>query len=117
MDYSGTPRNGGQVPKMIDLGFDSDQDFHVYTIEWLKDEINFYVDNKEVWTETRNKPDLDLNINLSSFLVGQNISWGPQWAGRFDPQTLPALAQFDWVKYEPLQDGSALDEKPHTGSQ
>jgi beta-glucanase (GH16 family) len=101
VDQEGTIANGGQLPKMIDLGFDSNQDYHVYTIEWLRDRINFIVDGKTVWTETRNLPDLGLNLFLGSFVVNQDNGWGPQWAGKFDPQTLPAAAMYDWVKYEP----------------
>ncbi len=103
VDHEGTIENGGQLPKMIDLGFDSDQDYHVYAIEWLKDRINFYVDDKQVWTETRNLPDQGLNMFVSSFVVNQTNGWGPGWAGSFDPQSLPASAMFDWVKYEPAQ--------------
>lgn len=102
VDQEGTIANGGQLPKMIDLGFDSNQDYHIYTIEWLRDRINFLVDNKQVWTETRNLPDLGMNLFLGNFVVNQDNGWGPQWAGKFDPQTLPASAQYDWVKYEPV---------------
>ena len=107
IDNEGTPQNGGMLPKMIDLGFDSTKAFHVYTIELLNDRINFFVDDKQVWTETRNQPDMGLMISLSSFLVNQDTSWGAGWAGKFGPETLPASVQFDWVKYEPLPNGSA----------
>lgn len=101
IDRSGTPENGGMLPKIIDLGFDSNIDFHVYTIEWQKDRIIFFVDNKLVWTETHNLPDRGLNMFEESFVVKQDNGWGPQWAGQFDSKSLPANVQFDWVKYDP----------------
>jgi|GEM_PF-2243907 len=107
MDGEGTPQNGGMLPKLIDLGFNSNLNFHVYAIEWLRDRINFRVDDKLVWTETRNRPDLGLNLYLSNFIVNQDNGWGPGWAGKFDPRSLPASIQIDWVKYEPLVNGSA----------
>jgi endo-1,3-1,4-beta-glycanase ExoK len=101
IDHEGTPENGGQLPKLIDLGFDSTKAFHAYCVEWLKDRLNFYVDGKLVRSESRNLPDQELNLRLESFIVNQDNGWGPGWAGTFDPKTLPASVQYDWVKYEP----------------
>jgi beta-glucanase (GH16 family) len=101
IDHEGTPENGGQLPKLIDLGFDSTKAFHTYCVEWLKDRLNFYVDGKLVRSESRNLPDQELNLRLESFIVNQDNGWGPGWAGTFDPKTLPASVQYDWVKYEP----------------
>jgi beta-glucanase (GH16 family) len=100
LDHEGTPSNGGQLPKMIDLGFDSGKDFHIYTIDWKKEELDFYVDGKLVHTESRNIPDQPMNLRIESFAVNPDNGWGPQWAGKFDPANLPASVEFDWVRYE-----------------
>jgi beta-glucanase (GH16 family) len=85
---------------MIDLGFDSGKDFHIYTIDWKKEELDFYVDGKLVHTESRNIPDQPMNLRIESFAVNPDNGWGPQWAGKFDPANLPASVEFDWVRYE-----------------
>ncbi len=79
------------------LSFSPHEDFHEYAFEWTPNYVAWFVDGVEVYRQTGehiqtlNKPQ-KLMMNI----------WNPEatnWAGQFDPITLPAFAYYDWVKY------------------
>lgn len=79
-------------------------EYHTYAIEWTPFYVTWFVDGTEAlrqlgdFIQTLTKPQK----------IMMNI-WQPQyenWAGVFDPLTLPAFAYYDWVSYYAYTPGS-----------
>lgn len=76
-------------PVIIDLGFDASEDFHVYTIEWKSNEINWFVDNRIVhkrfdWDPTP-IPHLPMAFHTNIWPTHSK-----ELAGRLEVQKLPS---------------------------
>jgi len=77
--------------KDFDLGFAPQDDYHNYTIDWTKDRIKWYVDDKEVRELTPEEakngtryPQTPMNIRLGSWAAGDPNKNDPgviEWAG------------------------------------
>lgn len=48
--------NDKETKKVFDLGFNACEKAHLYTIEWSRDRVSFYVDNRWFDTRTENLP-------------------------------------------------------------
>ncbi len=82
------------------LDFDPSADFHVYAIEWLPEEVNFYVDEELVHTQTDQVAEfltLDSRLMLNAWPVEDTANL-TGWAGAVDDAALPAEATYDWVR-------------------
>jgi endo-1,3-1,4-beta-glycanase ExoK len=92
----GVPQDG----KIIELGFDASADFHDYKFVWEPTKITWYVDGKFVHqTKAGAKiPDNPGRIYLSLWSGSKTVN---DWLGEFN-YTKPVSAEFEWVKYEPL---------------
>jgi endo-1,3-1,4-beta-glycanase ExoK len=93
-----TPKRFEQI---VQLGFNAEDDFHVYAAEWTPADVKFVVDGQVVrtWTDEIARMKLPQNI-LFTIWASDSTSW----AGAIDAATLPASAQMDWIKvydYQP----------------
>lgn len=89
----------GQVNHVghLPVKFSPHLDFHTYAFEWTPDYVAWFVDGVEVLRQT--------GSHIQTLTRPQKIMmnvWNPQfenWAGVFNPATLPAFAYYDWVSY------------------
>ncbi|MBT3962374.1 MAG: family 16 glycosylhydrolase [Candidatus Marinimicrobia bacterium] len=87
------------LPELLDLTFNPNEEFHTYAFEWTSDIISFFVDDQliktvdnPVYVDTMNR---EQKIMMN---IWQSTSAG--WAGPFSASsTLPTYAFYDWVKY------------------
>ena len=78
-----------------ELGFDGADDFHEYAFLWLADSITWYVDGKAVYRATDSIPTRPTQIMMNVW----NCSGADDWSGKFNPNALPATAQYQWIGY------------------
>ena len=73
--------------------------FHIYSMEWTKDFITFYVDGKKVY---HYQPEIKTIKNWpfdKPFFLIFNIAIGGNWGGPIiDDKCFPAVMVIDWVK-------------------
>lgn len=84
----------GGHEKLIKLGFDASEDFHVYKIVWMPKQIEWYVDNKLVHKETSRLPQHPQRIMMNLW-PGINVD---SWLGYFSYKK-PLSAEYDYVRY------------------
>ena len=102
-----------------DIGADHSADWHVYTIDWLPEQIHFYVDGQHKRTVTKseidaaggNFPNQPATILMNFWLPDRKIA---KWfGGEWNLDQLPLVAQYDWFRYYTLDSAhpltSALD--------
>ncbi len=81
--------------QVINLGFDSSDDFHVYGFEWTPKYMKYYVDGVQVGHALTTKEALDQCTNMYMIL---NLAIDG-WDGKPDATTVwPAEYQCDWVR-------------------
>jgi len=82
------------------MGFDPSEAFHVYAMEWMEGEINWYVDNKKVQTYKGETPQKKMFILLALF-YGMHTGW----VGKVpDSQAYPVVFEVDYVRvYQTVQ--------------
>lgn len=80
------------------------QDYHTYAFEWTPEYVAWFIDGIEVLKQT--------GEHIQTLTLPQKIMmniWNPafeNWAGVFNPETLPAFAYYDWVSYYAYTPGS-----------
>jgi beta-glucanase (GH16 family) len=81
----------------IDVDFDTTAEFHNYAFEWDEKEIRWYIDGKLVRTRKAPDyiPDLPMSLRLNHWI---NCEAASDWAGKFDPRSLPGESQFSRVR-------------------
>ena len=84
----------GNHEKMIDLGFDSSQDYHRYGFDWQPSYIAWYIDGKEVYRAYDNIPKTPGKIMMNAW-PGKTVD---DWLNAFDGRT-PLTAYYQWVTY------------------
>jgi endo-1,3-1,4-beta-glycanase ExoK len=84
-----------QFPHLAALDFDATEDFHTYTIEWVPEEVRFFVDGTLMYTATEEVSYLTLPQNI---LMTIWASDAPGWAGPVDDTTSPTSVTYDWIK-------------------
>ncbi len=90
------------------------EEYNLYTVEWTKDAITFYVNGQQTFSY----PNLRLEDEAekmqwpfskeSSFYLILNMGLGGDragsWAGPIDDNNLPAVMEVDWVKVTKMPD-------------
>ena len=87
------------VGKIVDLGFDSSKDFHVYGFDWAADGIKWFVDGVKVYETPKNVP----IPNIPSYLflsLWSGAEPEDSWMGHFS-YFKPLTAEVDWVRFTP----------------
>ncbi len=79
---------------IANLSFDSSKDFHEYSFEWMPDSIQWYVDGVPRFTATDIIPQKPQKIMMNLW----SAHW-IEWAGKLDKKALPAVAEYDYVRY------------------
>jgi beta-glucanase (GH16 family) len=72
------------TPVLINLGFDASLDFHRYAIEWERNEIRWFVDNRLVHVRKNNYPTPIPNLPMN-FHVNTWPTCSKELAGEFSP--------------------------------
>ncbi len=90
----------GEHEYMYDLGFDASKDFHVYSFEWHKDCIIWYVDGKEAHRVNESIPVTKAKIMMNAW-AGKNVD---EWLKPFKDNKLPLVAEYEWIKFTPFNE-------------
>lgn len=80
---------------------DAQEQFHVYAVDWTKDQVDFYVDDKKYHSVTRNPSD-DFNgwpFDQRFHLI-LNVAVGGNWGGKegVDESIWPQKMEVDYVR-------------------
>jgi len=98
--YAGDEEVGHET--MIDLDFDASKALHTYTIVWMPEAIEWYVDGDLKHTEDGSRgalPTTPGRIMMNLWSGTDNLS---SWLGKF-VYTAPLSAQYDSVSYTTIQ--------------
>ena len=88
------------TPYLYRAPFDYGEDFHVYTIVWKSNSVEWHIDNETVFQTNYHVPDEPLQMLMNAWIA--DPSFGIGWLGRLDENTLPCRAEYQWVKYDPF---------------
>lgn len=75
---------------LYELGFNSNEEYHLYSILWLKDSISFYVDNAFVWSEKDLLINDSMNIRMNHWAGDTANKNMIDWLGQIDIEKLPS---------------------------
>lgn len=112
-------RNGtGGHEYMVDLGFDSSEDFHTYTFDWHADKIIWYVDGQEVH-RVEGKAAKEIPFFRGRILMNAWPGIGvDDWLNEFDDSALydePLAAEYQWAAFTPFTDEQGTNRNNVTG--
>jgi len=100
LGYShGSISGGGGRGTTIDTEFDWSQDYHTYAIDWLPDQIVWYLDGVK-YGEV-NKTDIDWVYDHENYLL-LNLAMGGNLGGEIDPQLNSTTMKVDWVRFSTI---------------
>lgn len=80
--------NGQENLQMVDLGYDSSSDEHLYAVEWDNQAVKFMVDGREARSVSLTRPLQNMQLHLSVWTTTGGwpglIQWGgyPNWGAR-----------------------------------
>lgn len=80
---------------------DAQDEFHVYTVDWTEDKMDFYVDDRLYHTVVRNPADDYRGWPFDQrFYLIMNIAVGGNWGGAkgVDPDIWPQRMEIDYVR-------------------
>ena len=89
---------GGRGTK-VDMPKGFADDYHVYSIDWLPDQINWYVDG--VLFGSQAKIDKDWVFDHPFYLI-INLAMGGNLGGSIDPNLNKATMTFDWIRFSTI---------------
>lgn len=69
-------------------------DFHIYKLDWTKEYINFYIDNKLVQS-VKNTPSMPYH---SDFYLLVNLAMGGGFGGKVDPLFNESVLEIDYIR-------------------
>lgn len=81
-------------PRIIDLDFDASDEFHDYAIEWTPAYVRWYMDGELAHETKDNVPQGEQKVMMNIWISDDRSK-----TGVFDPDGLPAEAQYDYVKF------------------
>ena len=92
LHYSG--RSGGNADSSSKIISNATSEFHIYSIEWRADFINFYIDN-QLFKNFKNTTSLPFNQNF--FLI-MNCAMGGGLGGAIDSNFISSTFEIDYVR-------------------
>lgn len=101
-DFQDGGRSWKNASSTIALGFDATAEFHEYAILWTKDRVVWFVDRRAIGSETRFVPHEPLQIRMNAYMGDVREPGVAQWLGAVDAALLPAAAEYEWIRYYPL---------------
>lgn len=88
----------GGHEKIVNLGFDASKDFHEYSFTWTPTSIEWFVDNKSVYSVKNVELPTDPQIIMMNLWNGITVdSWLKPFVYKNE-----ITATYDYIKYEPL---------------
>ena len=97
----------GNHEYLYDLGFDASEGFHHYGFYWGESSITWYVDEKPVYTATKDIPSTPGKIMMNIW----NGTGVDSWLNRYNG-VAPLTAQYDWISYTKPSAGPAEPSVP-----
>lgn len=100
--YMATGMEGGkQTPThnsflWKDSSFDI-REWHVYRFNWYPERVDFYIDDKRIWTSTKAIPKRDMQISLHIYTIDT-------WDEVQYPPKGEVLQMTDWVEYREISE-------------
>ena len=85
---------------LVDLGFDASEGFHRYAFEWRPGRIDWYVDDRHVYTATEDIPTTPQKIMANAW-CGVGVD---DWLKPFRDEGLPLTAEYEWFSYTGMND-------------
>ncbi len=102
MVFTGTPQPNctasvtpTQDPLVVNLGFNAENDFHLYDIEWTPAGVKYYADGVLLRDWTANIARLKLPQTILLTIWASSTA---SWAGALTPSSAPTSADIDWIK-------------------
>ena len=86
------------------------EDFHVYTIEWLPHEIAWYIDGQLIRKAVGEQVNQIGNSPLS-YRFNHWASHYVEWVGEIDDSKLPVVQKIDWIQYSEFVPGNSKEER------
>jgi endo-1,3-1,4-beta-glycanase ExoK len=101
-------QNGGADHKFSttikELSYKITEEFHNYGILWTKDSVSWFVDGNLLHTEKLFVPHVPLQIRLNHWAGDMNIAGIKVWLGEINENELPSMVQYDWIKFQSLNE-------------
>ena len=109
------PDLSGQVKsttKIIPLGFDVSAGFHTYGILWTPEYINWFVDDRFIYSSNACLPQRPMQIRMNHWGGDENHPTSLPWlGGAIDFEYLPSIVYYDWIKVFTLSEYYQLRQK------
>ena len=93
--YSGDKPHG----KVIHANNDLHEDFQVFAIEWLEDEIAWFLDGEEYFRASSADVAPNQWVYNQPFYLITNLAMGGGFTGPIDPELKSARLEIDWIRY------------------
>jgi beta-glucanase (GH16 family) len=84
-------------------------DFHTYTIDWLPDQVTWYVDGEKYGSVSKTDRDWVFNHEFYAIL---NLAMGGNLGGTIDPALTSTTMQVDYVRYSTINGVGTLHLYP-----
>ncbi|KAI9596867.1 concanavalin A-like lectin/glucanase domain-containing protein [Syncephalis fuscata] len=94
-------QRGQVVPVYHDTGSDTSQQYHVYGIDYQKDEVSWLFDGQVIRTLRKSEAELFPNQPMRFKVTLWDGSDYSDWAGKSSSANFPQYAYFDWIKFTP----------------
>ena len=96
------PASGRSYTVTMDKGFADE--YHTYAVDWLPDQITWYVDGKAFGTY--NKSELTDPVHTwvfdHEYYLIINLAMGGNFPGPIDPKLKSATTSFDWIRFSTI---------------
>lgn len=96
--YPWDNRNGIKSNGGTETLKDPSQNFHVYSVDWNEEKIDFLIDNKIYHTFGISEAGQKENPFRKPFYLIINLALGGNWAGEVDPSIFPQQFVIDYVR-------------------
>ncbi len=83
--------------QIVPINFNPHSEFHNYAVEWTSNSIRWFVDDIEVYSQSQAVIN-DLIFPQKIMMNLWSAIW-EDWVGLWNPDTMPVMAYYDFVKY------------------
>jgi len=90
---------------------DADEEFHVYSVEWDTEKIDFFIDDQKYFTfKNEHKTFAEYPFDQKFHLI-MNLAVGGNWGGRMgvDESLFPQKMQVDYVRVYDIKNTNSED--------
>jgi beta-glucanase (GH16 family) len=93
--YSGERPHG----KVILANHDLSEDFNVFAIEWIENQITWFINGEEFFKATNEDVRPNEWVYNQPFYLITNLAMGGHFTGDIDPDLQSARLEIDWIRY------------------